>query len=137
MTKRNRNIKHIFRMLQIGTNIMANQVKTPIQNYFEKVWYGNLAFEIPPMWFFRVEWKKIVTNPCGFILVFIEKLGCIKMCKIRWFCVEKVRIEALKEKIFNFNEITKITEYTRVPVTMITYQLSGYGRVIVLTSTYI
>ena len=69
-------------MLQMGTNIMANQVKTPIQNYFEKVWYGNLAFEIPPLWFFRVEWKKIVTNPCGFILVFIEKLGCIKMCKI-------------------------------------------------------
>jgi hypothetical protein len=40
---------------------------------------------------------------------------------------------ALKGKIFNLNEITKITEYTRVPVTMITYQLSGYGRVIVLT----
>ena len=34
---------------------------------------------------------------------------CIKMCKIknvkiRWFCAEKVRIEALKGKIFNFNE---------------------------------
>ena len=39
-----------------GTNIMANQVKTPIQNYFEKVLYGNLAFEIPPLWLFRVEW---------------------------------------------------------------------------------
>ena len=38
-----------------GTNIMANQVKTLIQNYFEKVLYGNLAFEIPPLWFFRVE----------------------------------------------------------------------------------
>ena len=63
-------------------------------------------------------------------------MGCIKMCKIGGFCVE-VRIEALKGKIFNFNEITKITEYTRVPVTMITYQLSGYGRVIVLTSPYI
>ena len=45
-------------MLQIGTNIMANQVKTPIQNYFEKVWYGNLAFEIPLLLFFRVEWGK-------------------------------------------------------------------------------
>jgi hypothetical protein len=44
-------------MLQMGTNIMANQVKTPIQNYFEKVLYGNLAFEIPPLWFFRVDWK--------------------------------------------------------------------------------
>jgi hypothetical protein len=41
---------------------------------------------------------------------------CIKYVKIRWFCVEKVRIEALSGKIFNFNEITKITECTRVPV---------------------
>ena len=38
-------------MLQMGTNIMANQVKTPIQNYFEKVLYENLIFEIPPLWF--------------------------------------------------------------------------------------
>jgi hypothetical protein len=30
MTKRNRNIKNIFIMHQRGTNIMANQVKTPI-----------------------------------------------------------------------------------------------------------
>ena len=36
-------------MLQMGTNIMANQVKTPIQNYFEKVLYENLTFEIPPL----------------------------------------------------------------------------------------
>jgi hypothetical protein len=35
MTKRNRNIKNIFIKLQLGTNIMANEVKTPIQNYFE------------------------------------------------------------------------------------------------------
>ena len=49
-------------MLQIGTNIMANQVKTPIQNYFEKVLYGNLAFEIPPLWFFRVEWNGFFLN---------------------------------------------------------------------------
>jgi hypothetical protein len=54
MTKRNRNIKNIFIMLQMGTNIMANQVKTPIQNYFEKVLYENLTFEILPLWFFRV-----------------------------------------------------------------------------------
>jgi hypothetical protein len=27
----------------MGTNIMVNQVKTPIQNYFEKVLYENLA----------------------------------------------------------------------------------------------
>jgi hypothetical protein len=49
MTKRNRNIKNIVIMLQMGTNIMANQVKTPIQNYFEKVLYENLTFEIPPL----------------------------------------------------------------------------------------
>ena len=36
-------------MLQMGTNIMANQVKTSIQNYFEKVLYENLTFEIPPL----------------------------------------------------------------------------------------
>ena len=36
----------------MGTNIMANQVKTPIQNYFEKVLYENLRFL--PCVFFRV-----------------------------------------------------------------------------------
>jgi hypothetical protein len=54
MTKRNRNIKNIFIKLQMDTNIMVNQVKTPIQNYFEKVLYENLTFEILPLWFFRV-----------------------------------------------------------------------------------
>ena len=49
MTKRNRNIKNISIMLQRGTNIMANQVKTQIQNYFEKMLYENLTFEIPPL----------------------------------------------------------------------------------------
>jgi hypothetical protein len=43
MTKRNRNIKNIFIMLQRGTNIMANQVKTPIQHYFEIVLHANLT----------------------------------------------------------------------------------------------
>jgi hypothetical protein len=42
------------------TNIMANQVKTPIQNYFEKVLYENLTFEIPPLcFFFRVVEGKV------------------------------------------------------------------------------
>ena len=41
-------------MFQMGTNIMANQVKTPMQNYFEKVLYENLTCEIPPLWSFRV-----------------------------------------------------------------------------------
>ena len=66
MTKRNRNIKNIFIKLQLGTNIMANEVKTPIHNYFEKVLYENLTFQIPPLLFFRVlEGNKIVTSPCG------------------------------------------------------------------------
>jgi hypothetical protein len=43
MKKRNRNIKNIFILLQRGTNIMANHVKTSIQNYFEKVLYENLT----------------------------------------------------------------------------------------------
>ena len=37
----------------MGTNIMANQVKTPIQNYFEKVLYENLTFLLCV--FFRVD----------------------------------------------------------------------------------
>jgi hypothetical protein len=41
-------------MLQRGTNIMANQVKTPIQNYFEKVLYKNLTFDIPSLWFLEL-----------------------------------------------------------------------------------
>jgi hypothetical protein len=52
MTKRNRNIKNLFIMLQRGTNIMANQIKTPIQIYnIEKVLYENLTFEIPTLLF--------------------------------------------------------------------------------------
>ena len=54
MTKRNRNIKNIFIMLQRGINIMANQVKTPIQIYIEKVLYENLTFEIPPLLFLEL-----------------------------------------------------------------------------------
>jgi len=45
MAKRNRNIKSIFIKLQLGSNIMANEVKTPIQNYSRE--------------------EKIVTSPCG------------------------------------------------------------------------
>jgi hypothetical protein len=62
------NIKNIFIMLQRGTKIMANKVQTPVQNYFEKVLYENLTFEIPPLWFLRAVSrgiKKIVTSPCG------------------------------------------------------------------------
>ena len=36
------------------TSVCANQVKTPIQNYFEKVLYENLTFEIPPLWFLEL-----------------------------------------------------------------------------------
>jgi hypothetical protein len=41
------------------------------------------------------------------IIVFLEKMGCIQMCKIRQNYVilrREIRIEALKGKIFNFNE---------------------------------
>jgi hypothetical protein len=51
MTKRNRNIKNIFIKLQMGTNIMANQVKTPKQNYFEvifRVRFENQDIALPP-----------------------------------------------------------------------------------------
>ena len=51
-------------MFQRGTNIMANQVKTPIQNYFEKVLYENLTWENPLLFFFRVVSRgiKIIRN---------------------------------------------------------------------------
>jgi hypothetical protein len=69
MTKRNRNIINIFIMLQMGTNIMANQVKTPIQNYFEKVLCENLTFEILPLWFlarlFEEKSRAIVVTPAS------------------------------------------------------------------------
>ena len=32
---------------------MANKVKTPMQNYFEKVLYENLNLKIPPLCFFK------------------------------------------------------------------------------------
>jgi hypothetical protein len=55
-------------MLQRGTNIMANRVKTPIQNYLEKVLYENLTFEIPPLWFLRVvEGKKSQQVPVVYL----------------------------------------------------------------------
>ena len=53
-TKRNRNIKNIFIIIQRGTNIIANPVNTPIQNYFENVLYENLTWEIPPLWFLKL-----------------------------------------------------------------------------------
>ena len=54
-----------------SNGFMANQVKTPIQNYFEKVLYENLTFEIPPLCFFKSSRgiKQIVTSPCGSLFV--------------------------------------------------------------------
>jgi hypothetical protein len=51
-------------MPERGTNIMANQVKMPIQNYFEKVLYENLTWENPPLFFFRIVSRgiKIIRN---------------------------------------------------------------------------
>jgi hypothetical protein len=41
--------------------------------------------------------------------VTVKPLICsTKYFKMRWFCVEKVKIEALKGKIFNFNENNEI-----------------------------
>jgi len=33
---------------------MANQVKKPIQNYFEKVLYEHLTWKKPPLWFLEL-----------------------------------------------------------------------------------
>ena len=45
---------NIFIMLQRDTDIMANKTKTQIQNYFEKVLYENLTFEIHLLWFLEL-----------------------------------------------------------------------------------
>ena len=65
MTKRYRNIKNIFIMLQRGTNIMANKVQTPVQNYFEKVLYENLTFDLSFLRVVSRGIKKIVTSHYG------------------------------------------------------------------------
>jgi hypothetical protein len=57
------------------------------------------------------------TSHCFYKYYSVSK--CVKCIKCRWFCIEKVRIEAQKGKIYNFNEITKITECTRVPVVLL------------------
>ena len=53
--------------------------------------------------------KKMVAScwPCWYYSIYRKKWvvsKCVKYVKIRWFCIEKVRIEALKGKRFNFNE---------------------------------
>jgi hypothetical protein len=35
---------------------------------------------------------------------FNDRVRKVQRTKIRWFCIEKVKIEALKGKLFNFNE---------------------------------
>jgi hypothetical protein len=37
-----------------GYQYYGESGQTPIQNYFDKVLYENLTFEIPPLWIFRV-----------------------------------------------------------------------------------
>jgi hypothetical protein len=63
---------------------MVNQVKTPIQNYFEKVLYENLTFEIPHLWFLRVvswalRWgiKKNRNKPPGCACGLIDRNKCL------------------------------------------------------------
>ena len=57
------------------------------------------------------------TSHCFYKYYSVSK--CVICIKCRWFCIEKVRIEAQKGKIYNFNEITKITECTRLPVVLL------------------
>ena len=58
-------------MLQRGTNIMANQVKTPMQNYFEKVLYENLRF-LPCVFFQSSRGIKKNLNKPLWLLVIIS-----------------------------------------------------------------
>jgi hypothetical protein len=73
-------------------------------HFFYKYLHFDTTHFFYKCWYYSIYRKKWVVSKC------------VKYVKIRWFCIEKVRIEALKGKIFNINEITKITECTRVPV---------------------
>jgi hypothetical protein len=64
-----------------------------------------------------------MTNPGRWTKI-SQALPSGTLCDFRYFI--KIKIEALKGKIFNFNEITKITECTRVPVENIEKNLTTY-----------
>ena len=110
MTKRNQNIKNIFIMLQRGTNIMANQVKTPIQNYFEKVLYENLTFDIPPLWFFKSSRgiKKNCNKPLWLVWVWALGRGTFTSIAIGTWPVLNLISKIETEK--NFRTLISITE---------------------------
>ena len=62
-----------------------------------KRWCGHLIEN-------SCSWVVFFCVRANIITIYIVVFICVKYVKIRWFCVEKVRIEALKGKIFNFNE---------------------------------
>ena len=85
MSKRNRNIKNIFIMLQRGTNIMANQVMAPINNYFEKALYENLTFEISPLVFKSSRGIKQKSSQVPVVRLFTEDyLNLDSVLGVRW-----------------------------------------------------
>ena len=68
-------------MLQRGTNIMTNQVKTQIQNYFIKVLHEHLTFVVFKSCQSRD--KKIVASPCVFNTKTISiRQGSLKTSKL-------------------------------------------------------
>ena len=68
----------------MGTNIMANQVKTPIQNYFEKVLYENLTF-----------------LSCGFFRVVASRGIKKNRNKPLWFDLTQKKISKVEHGLFS------------------------------------
>jgi hypothetical protein len=72
-------------MFQRGTNIMANQVTAPINNYFEKVLYENLTFEISPLGFKSSRGIKKKSSQVPVVRLFTEDyLNLDAVLGVRW-----------------------------------------------------
>jgi hypothetical protein len=62
---------------------MANKVKTPMQNYFEKVLYENLNLKIPPLCFFKSSRgiKKNLNKPLWLLVIISAAKNSPKILK--------------------------------------------------------
>ena len=79
----------------MGTNIIASQVKTPIQNYFEKVLYENLTFDIPPLCFRGI--KKNRNKPLWSMCTFAANKE-----RYKYFFVHQTSCSTIKKKCSAF-----------------------------------
>jgi hypothetical protein len=114
MIKRNRNIVTMFIMLQRRINSMANHVKTPIQNYFEKSVVWKFTDQIPACDIcqqprnMRVEWDNWVRDKRGF-----QHIGCVALYQL-WFKV-RFRINNPMERAAMRLSSRNLAKYSRCP----------------------